>query len=221
MSKYEWERGTIKLSVKEYSRVKKAFVEELKKAQEKSFQNANKLYDKILASVKGRRGVDIHSAYHNCQMERVASYSIWSSGYTEVNLDEDELFYRTCLNHENRTKRPSKPKKKDFFKKIDRKNVSVDFEDAYVRFNDKSHTITWEVQENNHAIERAHSHPIAKALFGLLNKVNWTRGTGGTIVGNDEYNQDSDYAGGGGNYITMSFGPLGKESRREYAMSCY
>ena len=221
MSKYEWERGTIKLSVKEYSRVKKAFIEELKKTQETAYNNAIKLYDKILASVKGRRGVDIHSAYANCQFTRVPSYDLWGKSYTESNLDEDGIFYDKYLNHENRTKRPLKPKKKDFATKIDRKNLGFSSGDFCISFADNQKTIHWEVYENNHARDHAHAHPVAKALFKLLKDVNWTRGTGGTIVGNDEYNQDTDYAGGGGNYITDSFGPIGKEARRDYARSCY
>lgn len=64
----------------------------------------------------------------------------------------------------------------------------------------------WRVGENNHAVERAHEHPVVKTLFRLLSQVHWTRGSGGEFVGNDEYNRDSDYAGGGANYVTMRFG---------------
>jgi hypothetical protein len=218
MSCYEWERGDIKMSVKEYSRVKKAFIESMKKAQEDAYNNALKLYNRIIETTKGKRGVDFESAYHNCQYSRTSTYSSWGSGYTETNLDKSGTFYSKYV---NRTKKPLKPKKKDYITKVDRKNVSVDLEDAYIGFRDSSRTITWEVSENNHAKEHAHAHPLAKTLFNLLHKVEWTRGTGGTIVGNDEYNRDDSYAGGGGNYITMSFGPLGKDARRDYARSCY
>jgi hypothetical protein len=40
-------------------------------------------------------------------------------------------------------------------------------------------------------------------------KIDWTRGTGGVIVGNNEYN-DGDGVGDGANYIVEGFGPLGK-----------
>ncbi len=196
MSCYEWERGVIKLNTKEYSRVKKAFIDAIRMDQEKKLQRAVELYNCILAKVKGKRGVDIHSAYYSVRSEN-------------DDLDEESVFYETCLNHNNRCKRPLKPKKKDFIFKVERKNPSVDLMEASISFNDSNRTIGWNVEENNHSKERAHNKPLAKALFKLLADVKWTRGTGGTIVGNDEYNQDNSDYGGGGNYVTMRFGPVG------------
>lgn len=80
-------------------------------------------------------------------------------------------------------------------------------DDGLISFDGRQ--VTWSVAENNHAVERAHSHPVAAAFFATLNKLTWTRATGGVIVGNDEYNRDADYEGGGGNYVTARFGPLG------------
>lgn len=65
----------------------------------------------------------------------------------------------------------------------------------------------WRVPENNHAREQARAHPLAAAFFRALGKVRWTRGSGGEIVGNDEYNRDSGCEGGGANYVTANYGP--------------
>lgn len=74
-------------------------------------------------------------------------------------------------------------------------------------------TVTWNVMENNHAVENAHEAPLAAVFFNYLDSVKWTRGTGGYGTGNNEYNREDDAPGGGGNYTTFSYGPLGDTVR--------
>lgn len=78
-------------------------------------------------------------------------------------------------------------------------------------------TVTWDVPEGNHNVEGAHASPLALVFFEALDSVKWTRGTGGYGTGNDEYNEDDREYGGGANYMTFTYGPLGEqaeESRR-------
>lgn len=77
----------------------------------------------------------------------------------------------------------------------------------------EKNNVTWDVPENNHAIEWAEKHPLHGVFFGALKKVQWTRGTGGVISGNNEYNRDDQEAGGGANYITNTFGPQGTAAK--------
>lgn len=81
----------------------------------------------------------------------------------------------------------------------------------------KGNEVTWNVPENNHACDHAHEHHIGRAFFAALNKVTWTRGSGGVIVGNNEYSRDSYDVGGGGNYETARFGPQTKRPTRSVA----
>lgn len=74
-------------------------------------------------------------------------------------------------------------------------------------------TVRWSVSENNHAVDHARDSVLATIFFAALDKVTWTRDTGGSIVGNDEYNREADYVGGGGNYITATYGPRGEAAR--------
>ena len=76
-----------------------------------------------------------------------------------------------------------------------------------ITFDRGKRSVRWEVPEGNHARDHGRNHPIAQALFKALDRVQWTRGTGGKIVGNDEYNRDSEYEGGGGNYVIDEYGP--------------
>ena len=85
----------------------------------------------------------------------------------------------------------------------------------------KGREVTWNVPSNNHAVERAHEHPVAQAFFqGLAAIKSWPRGTGGEILGNDEYNRDSREMGGGGNYVTARYGDaVKKDPLRKFSLS--
>ena len=75
--------------------------------------------------------------------------------------------------------------------------------DATILFD--GNNITWDVPENNHATEHARAHPLAHVFFEFLNRVEWTSRSGGTIVGNDEYNSDDYSESGGGNYVVREY----------------
>jgi hypothetical protein len=78
-------------------------------------------------------------------------------------------------------------------------------------FKPDGHSVSWYVGENNHARDYGREHPLAKLFFRELEELNWTRGSGGEIIGNDEYNQDAGYAtaGAGGSYVISAYGPRG------------
>lgn len=77
--------------------------------------------------------------------------------------------------------------------------------------------VTWEVEDNNHAVDYARESVMAQVFFSYLNQVSWTAKSGGVIIGNDENHRDnSDWAGGGGNYISLSYGPLGNSASSLY-----
>jgi hypothetical protein len=78
---------------------------------------------------------------------------------------------------------------------------------------EKDHTLIWDVPENNHAREHAREEKNAKVLFNALRNIKWVRGSGGDIVGNDEYHREDRGVGGGGNYLVQSFGPDKKRKR--------
>jgi hypothetical protein len=77
--------------------------------------------------------------------------------------------------------------------------------------------VTYSSGLNNHQVEHARGYPTVRALMTALDRVRWTRGTGGALVGNDENNQSYTDPGSGGNYITAAYGPLG-DSERARAM---
>jgi hypothetical protein len=80
-------------------------------------------------------------------------------------------------------------------------------------------TVTWSTGDGNRAVDGAHETPLAKVFFAALDGLAWTRSTGGTLTGNDEHNEEATQAGGGANYTTATYGPLGDEAKaREHQM---
>ena len=77
----------------------------------------------------------------------------------------------------------------------------------------KGAAVHYQVLENGNARSSARAHPVVAAFFAALGRVNWTRGSGGVFVGNDDSNTESRDSGGGANYLTASFGPLGEQAR--------
>lgn len=92
-------------------------------------------------------------------------------------------------------------------------NRSTDFhvDDLEVSFDKKTGSVQWCVNENNDAVNDARNHPLGKAVFSALGQVRWTRGTGGIITGNDEYNGGDTDADRGENYVSVAFGPAGAD----------
>lgn len=85
------------------------------------------------------------------------------------------------------------PKKKDFHKATTATtSFSVSGGEAYIQLDADTRTVTWEVSENNHAIEYANDDPMARIFWAALGQVNWTRGTGGRLWGSNEYDRDAE-----------------------------
>lgn len=89
-------------------------------------------------------------------------------------------------------------------------NRSTQFQvgEAYVSFDPKKRSVTWGVENNNHAVERARATTLGSAFFDRLDKVRWTPKTGGTIYYHSEADDERD---GWRNNASASFGYLGIE----------
>ena len=82
-----------------------------------------------------------------------------------------------------------------------------------------TNTVEWNVPEGNHAVEYARSHPVAQEFFRFLDTVEWTSRSGGTIVGNNEYNREDLSIGGGGNFEVRTYSRADMLARRAASRS--
>lgn len=233
MSCHNWETGDIVLSTTEFRRVKTEFFETMNKRITLEFESVVRLYVALLAAGKGKRNFDWKTAFDALLQERtVSGYSSWGrttqSTYDFRVLDEDLIKRKMLYKEENdpvtkvvtREKcAPRKPLKKDFplFVLSKATRASGDYCEGTVTFNAVNRMVSWNVSENNHAVDRARESFVGSLFFKLLGTVKWTRGTGGCISGNDEHRRDNREAGGGANELKETFGPLGEQMKeREY-----
>lgn len=226
MSCYNWERGVIKLPSKEWPKFRKGLIEKWNEQQLEVLEKAQEAHLAATAAAKGRKG----KARQPLVLKAVAAVcggSIDGRGYFtsygrrdwDGSYEDDsaslmwdavkDLILVGSIHDETATKTKN-PQKKDLAIWPVSKSCTLTIGEASVSFDNDARSVSWDVYENNHSVERARGHWYAKALFRALSRIEWTRGTGGKIIGNDEYNKDSDCEGGGGNYVTSSFGPLGK-----------
>lgn len=221
MSKYEWERGTIIIPTGAYPKLRRELVTRWNDLQKQKLERASKIREVVLLAGKGKRSYDYVKAIHEACVGRTDRY-----GYDE-DEDEDRSYEivkllglgatggawlpNTVKVGELGTK-PRAPRLKDLDLRPISKGGSFNVSDATVHLDDAKHSLAWCVGENNHACEHARKHPFSRAVFAALAEICWGRGSGGKIIGNDEYNRDSDGdEGSGGHYVTGAYGPLGGE----------
>jgi hypothetical protein len=229
MSRSEWEKGTIVIPTALWAGFKKGLRDAYNAARTKDFVLAQQLMDAIKTAQKGKRNVDWDAVFDQELVATVQDWTRWGRTtqrkYPFQTFDQDGYDLKPLLllrvdPNDSRKLRLQAPKKKDFALATN-KTMQFSAGDGDIALQEAAHAVYWRVRENNHAVEYAHEHPMARVLFALLAKVKWTRGSGGHLFGNDENNEHSGEEGSGlgGSYITHTFGPLG-EKARDLAFRC-
>lgn len=231
MSKYEWEKGSIKIPAKHWAPFKKALRETFNQGQTKAYLTAKAIVVHLRETTKGKRKGKIDFSWLITEALQKGFYL--SMDVRRANPDLDKAFsigkvpaindeglqfsIKRSLMGEDR--KLVMPKKKAFPMATNKtRQHAAGYEARIVISDDKAKTVGWYVPENNHASETARSSLMGQAFFRELDRISskngWTRGTGGEIVGNDEYNTESEYEGGGANYTVSSYRPSANANKR-------
>lgn len=219
MSCYNWEHGTITLPAKAWATFRTALIKAHNEQQEALLKDAQAAYKAVKAAIKGKRGnarsTAIEAALDAHCTESTQGWHRYSS--REVNYDRKYRLERLVCKREywNGPITLVAPKRKAMGILPVSKSAALILDEATITLDNATRTVTWDVPENNRAVERANEHPVAVKMWQLLGKVEWTRGSGGQIIGNDEYNRDSYDCGGGGNYVTKTFSKAEQEAERK------
>jgi hypothetical protein len=209
MSCYEWEKGTIRIPAAQWAAFRKGLLATWNKGQERFLADLKEAHAAVKAAGKGKRGDNRTKAMTDALHRKMGSRWCYEWKEWEASDKFDRAYWLLFKRDPKtgQTKLGSTPTKKVVKVFPVSKDATLNIDGAEVTFCNATKTVSWYVYENNRARAYARNQPFAKELFRALNGIKWTRGSGGTIVGNDEYNRDADYEGGGANYVVSRYGP--------------
>jgi len=212
MSCYEWERGSVVIPSAEWAGVKRKVRRAYNQRQEKLYEAALNVWKRLKKEGKGQESSVKANLWRIAGKIRIKQERMrYGQRRRELVHEEIDAIENSILRKSHNLSKLYKPRKKDFPKKTNRDtSFNVNWE-ASISFDNDSRTLHWSVMENNRSVEKAHRHPLTRAMLRALSEVNWTRRSGGVFYGNDEYHRESGGPGGGANYVTYRFGPKGNE----------
>ena len=174
MSRYEWQYGEIVIPTADWVELKRRVREAYNRYVDKTYRLAQRVYD------RAKRGTG--SARDRVFDALDAQRGVDSAQWYEIRRE----LTRGAPNY------VCKPRKGTWKHATTRTThyMCGEFE-ASITFDNDRHTVVWNVPENNHAAHDAHDSPVAKAFFRALSRIRWTPQSGGTVWGNDEYNEEN------------------------------
>ncbi|MFW5983441.1 MAG: hypothetical protein ACOCQ4_02985 [bacterium] len=208
MSNYNKEYGHWKLPVKEFIKVRDDIIKEHNDIIDECVRWADNIHDKFQEKAKGLRGKNRYKVLidivdkNPIKNDIDPQYSVTSKLIKEMTNGHLNIFdIKAGYAHIDDVGLPplkvSKMKKNNpCLKKMTKRDLKINddllyLDDFHISFDVKNNIISWNVHENNHAVEHAHEHRLAQRLFRSLNNVKWTNKTGGTLSYMDEYMKDS------------------------------
>lgn len=220
MSRSEWEEGTLTIPTKAWKAFRDGMAEAFNKRQAKLYAAAVKMKASLDATKKAQpRGkFDLRQEFSKlCQSPAYREVFEGDPDMEQMGELARALTGKRYWEWDAKTKLKT-PLKKDFPLAVSTKTTYYAAGcEAGVTLNHAKRTANWSVGQNNHAVEHAREAPMGKVFFTLLSRIEWTRGSGGEIVGNDEYNRDNRHSGGGGNYVTATYAYKSPKEKAEEA----
>jgi hypothetical protein len=189
MSCYGWERGEVKLPTSDWKQTRDTIYSNYNAKLDELLQEALEIHKEVSQEKKGKRNFNIKESINNKLKNQ--------ERFTFNQLIIDSLLTNNKL---------VKPKKKDFsHKKASKGEILID-EDLEIIFNNKTKTIEYCTDENNHSVDRARDSFLGSLFFRRLKYIKFTTKTGGYLKSQTEYDTDK----GLGARVTSTWGKYTK-----------
>lgn len=239
MSKYEEEKGSVVLPSTQVVPLRNELTALINTDRAKTFQLAERIHahlttaqgkddrkrlNDILKKISEKRfSEDTLDSFFSDMIKKLspAISQRYRSAFEDEDEEQDLDYHRSItinqliLKQDQETKRfkLQSPKKKDFPLFSSSKTDTWRQGELFIKMNAKERRFTWSIPENNHSVDRAHDTPLGRLFFQALDKMQWTRNTGGTVRYTNEYMRDNMMERDGGDgYSERGYGPIGEAS---------
>jgi len=235
MFKYEEEQGVLILPAVALAPLRKALVEAVNGEQDKLFAIATRVHDYLTEVDPKTQRKERLNAIKALIRKKAPHYQVvdkvieamnalngdpskprhWSEPSPSWTEEQRDSVFEILLPHPKpgEALKLQTPLKKNL-QKLPATALTFSDEDCFIRIDPKTRRVFWDVPENNRAVERAHESVLGTAFFRALDKVKWTRATGGVFRHSDEYARDASMETGDNPvHISRSFGPEGEKIR--------
>lgn len=205
MSVHQAESGTIQLPSDQATAVRHRFVERHNLISEKAWTAAKNTWDHATSAQRK----DSQHLRDNLEAILTPRYNSWSYRQPEDSAAKVEALRRAesllGIDEYSYGSTPRAPQKKNL-PVAGKTQTRFDGPFGSATFDTKKNTLEWEA-DGNHGVEEAHAEWVWEAMHAELDKVRWTRGSGGVINGDDEYRPEPRASAG--------FGPVGLKDAPE------
>ena len=193
MSVYEYEGGTFRIPSQEYPKLRQTVEVAVKAHKTKTFEHTQAFWKGLTPKQKSHQGEYQKAA-------RTYADKAFRDQYGDDSL-HDDFQDMTDGVIDRSTAKPRRVVQTDMNYPTNR-TTQFRIGEVSVHFDKDTATVGYHVDENNHSVERSHDNPLRHKLFTQLEKMRWSRDTGGVVRGDDEYNDQ-------GAYDVVAYGPIG------------
>lgn len=197
MSNFGEENGEVKLPVKEWKSFRDKIYQRYNYKLSELYEIATSIWSEMKEKKKGKRNVNLISLFNEVvQNHKLAQTTDIYDAWHFHHLIEYSLINDGKL---------TKPKKKDFAPKKASQGETLYDDELSVRFDNKTKTIHYNTQDNNHAVDRGRQSFLGSMVLKELERINYTSKTGGYFKASSEYNVD-EFGNEGQSRVSYTFG---------------
>lgn len=200
MSCYEWMEGALKMRTSDVNKLQQLLLANEVQSREHIVKIVNAAIEKVLTAFKGKRAVKWRQELDDLLFQAASKEEDFFYERVETLLNDFKTVFPA-----GEDKRPVLLKASSL-PKLNTKKVRFDLGDyGTISLIKKEGLVYVCVNESNHAVDNATATKNWNILYKFCNELDWPRGGGGELAGNDEYNREGRASGGGANYTRYSW----------------